>query len=78
MQEYGQIIHNFQRELRLPLTRFDVIIGDQDQEYEDKDKEDDSFSSDDYDTTLYTADIHAPKTDEELLEELERPIYSEE
>ena len=63
---------------RLPLTRFDVMIGDEDEEY--KDKEDDSFGSDGYDKTWYTVkpDIHAPKTDEELLEELERPIYSDE
>jgi hypothetical protein len=80
MQEYGRIIHNFQRELGLPLTRFDVIIGDEDEEYEDKDKADDSFRSDDYYTAWYTVkpDIHTPKTDDELLEELERPIYSEE
>ena len=46
------------------------MIGDEDEEY--KDKEDDSFGSDGYDKTWYTVkpDIHAPKTDEELLEEV--------
>ena len=80
MQEYGRIIHYFQRELRLPLTRFDIMIGDEDEEDEDKDKGDDSFSNDGYDNTWYTEkpDIHVLKTDEEWLEELERPIYSDE
>ena len=51
------------------------MIGDEDEEY--KDKEDDSFGSDGYDKTLHTVkpDIHAPKTDEELLEEAERGLY---
>ena len=47
MQKYGGIIHNIQRMLKLPLTQFDIAIGD---EYEDDncDASDDDDDNSDY------------------------------
>lgn len=83
MWDYGKIIHNIQRELRLPLTEFyDIIIGDEDDDDEgdkDLDGEITVFDTDVYDSSWdISGEIGAPKTDEELLYELERPIYSDE
>jgi hypothetical protein len=67
MQKYGRIIHSVQRKLRIPLTEFDLIIGE---EYEDgNDADDGSYS---YEVPRI---FDLPKNDEELLAELEEPIY---
>lgn len=67
MQKYGKIIHNIQRMLNLPLTEFDIIIGDS---FEDED----DFG--DFGEHCASPRISGcPKTDEELLALLEEPIY---
>ena len=71
MQIYGRRIHNNQRKLGLSLTEFDLIIGD---EYEDE-NDDDADYDDGYEGPR--SDL-PPKTDEELLAELDQPIYSSE
>ena len=68
MQKYGRIIHNIQRKLKISLTEFDLIIGD---EYKDENDDDDDDNND-YEGSRM---LDLPKTDEELLAELEEPIY---
>lgn len=72
MMKYGKIIHNLQRKLNLPLTEFDIIFFDS---FEDEsDDDDDGF--DDYGVHREVPRIsNSPKTDQELLAEIEEPIY---
>lgn len=60
MQKYGRIIHNIQRKLKISLTEFDLIIGD---EYKDENDDDDDDNND-YEGSRM---LDLPKTDEELL-----------
>jgi hypothetical protein len=46
MQEYGLIIHNLQKQLDLPLTDFDIYIGDEYDEGESKNKDGFGFYED--------------------------------
>lgn len=43
MRDYGLIIHNLQKKLDLPLTEFDIYIGDEYEEDEDESKNKDEF-----------------------------------
>jgi hypothetical protein len=45
MQNYGLIIHKLQKKLHLPLTEFDIYIGDENDEEEDESENKDEFDS---------------------------------
>ena len=68
MREYRRIIHDIQRKLKVPLSEFDIFIGDK---YEEWDNDNDNDGND-YEGTRGFA---SSKSDEELLAQLEEPIY---
>jgi hypothetical protein len=65
MQKYGRIIHEIQKKLGIPLTEFNLILGD---EYDDDDIDYEGMDD-------FTDSSSEHKSDEELLAELDEPIY---
>jgi len=63
MQCYGLIIHKLQKKLDLPLTEFDIYIGDEYDEEEDESGNKDEFDS--YEGRGHYGDDYGHKADDE-------------